>query len=300
VIDRASIFADEPMGELLRTKFVAVALDQAYQRRQQDAEGEFYRRIAGQSPRNDFQQTTQGFYIATADGELLLYNNNRDVPKVRRLVQEALQRFETSAAKTKDTTPIASGKADARYAQKTPDGGLVLRVRAKVLGGYAPTDDVWQRIVQTSISRDNLWLTREEHRALARGDLPTTLMHRIARFHLVDNTRGEPPMWLPDDVRVIDVELRDGRLHGNVQLATADGSRTYRAQLLGFVRTEQGRVEAFDLIASGSFRGEGPYTRGAPKGEFPLAVSFSLADGKDVADAIPPQGSRGWLAGYLR
>jgi hypothetical protein len=300
VIDRASIFADEQMGELLRTQFVAVALDQAYQRRQQDAEGDFYRRIAGQGPHRDFRQTTQGFYIATADGELLLYNNNRDVPKVRRLVQEALQRFTASTAKTKDAAPIESGKPDDRYSPQPPAGGLVMRVHAKVLGGYAPTDDVAQRIFQTAIARDNLWLTGDEHRALARGDLPTTLMHRIARFHLVDNTRGEPPHWQPDDVRTIAVELKDGRLHGSVQLATADGSRSYRAQLLGFVRTEQDRVVAFDLIASGSFRGEGPYTRGAPKGEFPLAVSFTLADGKDVADAIPPQGSRGWLAGYLR
>ncbi len=288
------------MVEMLRTRFVAVALDQAYQRRQQDAEGEFYRRIAGQSPRRDFQQTTQGFYVATAAGELLLYNNNRDVPKVRRLVHEALQRFEASAAKTKDTAAIEAGMPDDRYAPKPPAGGLVVRVHAKVLGGYAPTDDVWQRAFQTAIGRDNLWLDGEEHRALARGDLPTKLLHRIARFHLVDNTRGEPPMWKPDEVRVIDVELKDGRLHGNVELATADGSRSYRAQLLGFVRTEKDRVVAFDLVADGWFRGEGQYTRNAPEGEFPFAVSFRLADGTDAADAIPPQGSRGWVAGYLR
>ena len=40
---------------MLRTQFIAVAIDQAYQRRQQDAEGEFYRKIAGQGPRNNFQ-----------------------------------------------------------------------------------------------------------------------------------------------------------------------------------------------------------------------------------------------------
>ena len=40
-------------------------------------------------------------------------------------------------------------------------------------------------------------------------------------------------------------------------------------------------------------------TRNAPKGRFPFAVAFTLADGSDVADKIPPQGSRGWLEGYL-
>jgi len=298
VIDRASIFADEGMGELLRTKFVPVALDQAYQRRQQDAEGEFYRRIAGQGPRHDFRQTTQGFYVATADGELLLYNNNRDVPKVRRLVREALQRFEASA--TKEVAPIDAGKVDARYDPKAPDGGLVVRVRAKVLVGYPPTDDPWRRIFQTALSRDNLWVTRAEHVALRRGELTETLLRRIARFHLVDNTRGEPAMWEVGEVRECEVALREGRMQGSVHLQTADGKRGYRAELLGFVRVAEEKVVGFDLVASGSFWGEGQYTRGAPTGEFPFAVAFTLADGSDVADAIPPQGSRGWVEGYLR
>ena len=29
-------------------------------------------------------------------------------------------------------------------------------------------------------------------------------------------------------------------------------------------------------------------------------LAFTLADGKDAADTIPPQGSRGWLPGYMR
>ena len=33
----------------------------------------------------------------------------------------------------------------------------------------------------------------------------------------------------------------------------------------------------FDLVARGTFHGEGRYTRGAPPEPFPLAVSFTLA-----------------------
>ncbi|HEX5054685.1 MAG TPA: hypothetical protein VFZ65_23115 [Planctomycetota bacterium] len=300
MIDRASIFADERMGELLRTSFIPVALDQAYQRRQQDAEGEFYRRIAGQGPRSDFRQTTQGLYVATAAGELLLYNNNRDPEKVYRLVQQAQQRFHDSAAHSEHAAPIEPGDRDVRYAPRPPERGLVVRVRARVLGGYAPTDDVWQRAFQSSLSRDNLWVTAAEHDALVRGELPATLMQRIVRFHLVDNTRGEPPMWREDEVHDLEATLERGRLSGSVRLETEDGTRSYRAGLLGFVRTEKDRVVAFDLVASGRFQGEGPYTRGAPAGEFPFAVSFTLADGTDVADAIPPQASRGWIEGYIR
>ena len=53
-------------------------------------------------------------------------------------------------------------------------------------------------------------------------------------------------------------------------------------------------------MAHGQFHGEGTYTRNAPKGKFPLAIAFTLADGKDAADTIPPQGSRGWVPGYIK
>lgn len=285
---------------MLKTDFVPVAIDQAYQRRQKDAEGEFYRKIAGQGPRKDFNDTTQGFYIATPAGKLLLFNNNRDVPKVRRLMRANLARFNRSDAKTATTAAVERGKPDPRWNPEPPAGGLIVRVRAKVLDGYEPTTNRFRRIFQTALSRDNLWITKREHRALARGEVPAALQKRIARFHLVDNTRGEPPMWRDREVRSVTMSLKNGRLTGRVKLATADGKRTYDAELLGFVETKDGKVTRFDVVAQGKFRGEGRYTPRAPKGEFPLAVGFTLADGKDIADRVPPQASRGWLQGYLR
>jgi hypothetical protein len=83
-------------------------------------------------------------------------------------------------------------------------------------------------------------------------------------------------------------------------LATAAGDREFRVDLLGFIESDQSRVIRFDLVAKGSFRGEGPFTANPPPGEFPLAISFRLADGGDPADSIPPQGSRGWIDGYLQ
>ena len=48
-------------------------------------------------------------------------------------------------------------------------------------------------------------------------------------------------------------------------------------------KAEDGAVTRFDLVALGEYEGESRYTRGAPKGKFPFAVSFTLADGDDVA-----------------
>jgi hypothetical protein len=300
VLDRESTFADPEIVRLLKTRFVPVAIDQAYQRRQRDTEGEFYRKIAGQGPRNNFEGTTQGFYIATASGELLLYNNNRDPAKLRRLMKQKLDEFAAGAAARGEVAVVEADSVDRRFAVSPPEGGLVVRVRAKVLDGYEPTDDRWQRIFQTALSRDNLWISKKEHEALARGEVPRGLQLRIARYHLVDNTRGEPPMWQPDEIRQLEMRLDQGSLTGMVRLATESGDRGYEAELLGKVETRDGKVVRFDVVALGQFWGNGPFTGNAPAGKFPLAISFTLADGQDVADAIPPQGSRGWLQGYLR
>ena len=282
---------------MLSTRFVPVAIDQAYQRRQQDTEGEFYRRIAGQGPRNDFQSTTQGFYIATASGELLLYNNNRDPDKLRRLMQEKLAEFDSRVTTASE---IRAEEIDARYNVSPPEGGLVVRVQAKVLGGYEQSTDRWREIFQNALSRDNLWITEGEHQALVRGELPASLQQRIARFHLVDNTRGEPPMWKREEIVDLEMTLNDGELNGVVHLETGNGNRGYDAEVKGFVEVTDGVVSRFDIVALGDFWGEGAYTGRAPEGKFPLAISFRLADGTDVADRIPPQGSRGWVDGYLR
>jgi hypothetical protein len=300
VLDRESTFADPEIVKMLKTRLIPVAIDQAYQRRQQDAEGEFYRKIARQGPRSNFRSTTQGFYIATASGKLMLYNNNRDPAKVRRLMQRQLAEFQSNGFAKSAVAEIKPGKVDPRFNPSPPAGGLVVRVRAKVLGGYKPTTNRWRRIYQTSLSRDNLWISDSEHQALVRGEIPASLQKRIARFHLVDNTRGEPPMWQEGEIRTIAMTLDNGRLTGRVRLATADESRGYDAELKGFVTAKEGKVVRLDVVALGKFWGEGRFTHGAPEGKFPLAVSFSLADGSDVADAIPPQGSRGWLRGYLR
>jgi len=207
VLDRASTFADPEIVQLLKTRFIAVAIDQAYHRRQQDAEGEFYRKIAGQGPRNDFKKTTQGLYLASASGKLLGFNNNRGGDRIKALMKQALEQFQAPTA-----TPIEAGPVDGRYSALLPGGGMVVRVQAKILGGYEPTTDPWRKIYQDSLSRDNLWLTAAEQQALVAGGLPSSLQQRLVRYHLIDNTRGEPQMWKAEEITSVDLSLEQGRL----------------------------------------------------------------------------------------
>ena len=295
MLDRESTFANPAVVKLLQTRFIPVAIDQAYQRRQKDNEGRFYQKIANQGPRKVGRGTTQGLYAADASGRFLGYNNNRSANRVLGMMQSALAKH-----RPVKVAAIAKGKLDARYNPKPPKGGLVVRVTSKVLGGYEEPDNEFRRIYQTSLGRDNLWIRADEHSALAKGQLPQSLLKRLARFHLVDNTRGEPPMWRDNEIKKLEGTLRNGQLRATVQLKTANAARGYEAQLFGHIEIKNGKVTRLDLVAKGTFWGEGTYTRRAPKGRFPLAIAFTLADGKDAADSIPPQGSRGWLPGYIK
>lgn len=297
MLDRESSFSHPEIVALLKNDFVPVAIDQAYQRRQQDAEGRFYQKIANQGPRKvgDGGPTTQGHYIATPDGAFLDYSNHRDPDGLLEILRESLEQYEPTAV-----AQIEAGKPDLKFAYGPPEGGLVVRVHSRILGGYDETDDPMKRIFQKGTGRDNFWIRKDEHEALVRGELFESLITRMARFHFVDNTRGEPTMWEESEIVETDLSLEDGVLSGSIHLKIDSGKREYRADLLGFIDVTAGQISRFDLLAKGFFRGEGQYTRGAPEGEFPLAIAFTLADGSDIADAVPPQGSRGWLDGYIR
>ena len=295
MLDRASTFANPKIVDLLKTRFIPVAIDQAYQRRQKDAEGQFYQKIANQGPRKVGRGTTQGLYTSSADGAFLGYTNNRGPGRTMQLLQSALDKHRPAKV-----AAIQPGKPDERYNPVLPKGGFIVRVNSKVLGGYPETDDPWRRIFQESIGRDNLWVRPDEHKALVAGQFPKSVLSRIARYHLVDNTRGEPPMWNHAEIQRMDSQFEGGKLRATIHLATKSGARAYRAELLGFVESKDGKITRFDIVSHGDFQGHGPYTSNAPKGWFPFAVAFTMADMKDVADRIPPQGSRGWIAGYLK
>ena len=49
-------------------------------------------------------------------------------------------------------------------------------------------------------------------------------------------------------------------------------------------------VTRLDLVAKGTFWDERTYTRRAPKGSFPLAIVFTLAEGRDAANKHPATG----------
>ncbi len=302
MVDRALTFADPEIVKMLKDDFVPVAIDQWYQRQQKDAEGEFYRKIAGQGPRKDFEQTTQGRYICTPDGQLLAYNNNRGPERIRALMKAALADFDPDSLA--NVQPIDDGPPDAGYVRLPPPDGLMLRVHCKVLEGHEPTED-WTAVFHDAIGRDNAWFTADEKKQLVRlmrrggGSFPEPIALRIVRYHLTDFTRGEPPRWRANEVKSWSLRIdADGEVTGKVHLETADGTRGYQANLIGKVVLGDDEVVQFDLLAKGDFWGRGRFTFHAPEGRFPVAITFQMADGTDEADHILPHGAKGYLPGY--
>src|SRR5262249_26235147 len=258
------------------------------------AEGDFYRKLVTQGPWKDVARTTQGLYIATADGKLLGFDNHRGPQQIRKLLKQSLLDFQPA-----ELASIEAGPADPRFARTPPQGGLVVRVTAKVLGGYEPTNDEWQQIFQSALSRDNLWIRADEHEALARGELLESLKRRIAQFHLIDNTRGEPTNWEVGDIRKLDLHLVGDKLTGSVELETRSGERGYVADLLGFVETQNSRVVRLDMVAKGLLWDSGHPPPHAPKENSPRPGAPPRAGGDEEAARAPPQGSKGWLEGYI-
>ena len=76
MLDRESTFANPAIVKLLQTRFIPVAIDQAYQRRQKDNEGKFYQKIANQGPRKIGRGTTQ---IALRQSGISMYPAPRTV-----------------------------------------------------------------------------------------------------------------------------------------------------------------------------------------------------------------------------
>lgn len=295
LVDRASVIEDPEVASLLATRYIPVAIDQHIHRRLRDAEGRLFAELvkrAGQF----LDVTAQGVYVFTSAGEPLAFRSTQDPSSLKEMLVSALK-------KTSDSDPPASGRIelgeDPDFTLNRPPGVAVLDVVSKVLGGYGEPSDYRERILHSSHGRDRCWIRQDEVASLSEEIVPDSLVNRMARFHLVDNTRGEPPMWRADQILIAEGTLRDGRLVGSVRIETARGRRGYEASLLGLVETADGELTEFDVVARGLAWGRGYYNGGAPRGRYPLAVRFTMSQGAWPFDAVPPGAARTRPSEYL-
>lgn len=280
--------------------------------------------MANQGPRKGTGGSTrQGIYCMTAGGKLLAFKNGQDADSVRQLLHKGLEewaKLPDAERKAKSIDIKPTRPADPAYCRLPPLGGLVVNVYTRMLaqnakGELQDSEHRGPHGLKFGASRDHLWLTRTEWqslipptpRLLDQLRVPVGITERIFRFHLIDNTRGEPPMWRKEEIResrlFLTVDKVDDlsvhlRLNGTVLLSTsmpaASSARGYEAALLGHVQYDRKKqvISQFSAVALGDHWGRGTYTGGARPGRTPLGVAFELASGTSCADRVPPQGAR--------
>lgn len=302
--DRLLVFADPEVRKLLREEFVAVTGDDWYQRRRKDAEGDFFRAMVDQSPRKG-SHTKQGHYVLTAGGKFLGFNNNRGPERRLAMMKEALKKWQSVRASEKGLKIPARGKDDERYHHELPDGGQIVKVFTRCL---EEREGRLQKLAGDEAGNqaavDHLWLRKEEVAELAQlvaaggGEFPEEVGLRIAKFHLRDNTRGEPRDWKKEEIKKCSFKVDGGgKVSGEFLIESADGKLGYRGSFQGGLKVEGGKLTRFEILVLGQHRGESRYTKGARPGKSPMGQVFQLSDGKKAADRIPPQGIR-WAPGY--
>ncbi len=302
--------------------FIAVCTDDWYTRRRKDAEGEFFRTMAtAAGKKGDNGGTRQGIYVFAADGTPLAYKNaGQDAEVMKGVFKDALAKFKKLPEEKRKAGAIAVpelGKVDANYTRTLPDGGLAVQVNTRILdlkrGEYCTA--TCNTTGGDQASRDFLWLTAADVKEMLppkaeKGEvysLPDAVGQRIARFHLIDNTRGEPPFWRKEQVRkstwtltVIEVtdDAFDLRLDSSVTLATnADtgkADRGYEGKVGGVLRYDRKgkRFDKVELAGVGKHWGEAEFTKGARPGKTLLGFAFTLADPTKPGEGIPPQGTK--------
>jgi hypothetical protein len=307
---------------MAREDYVPVVGDDWYQRRRQDAEGEFFRKVANQGPRKGRGESTrQGIYCFTADGTLLVYRNGQDPDVMREVFRRGLAAWRAlpEARRRPGAVQVAElGTVDAAFSRTPPPGGLIANVSTRILD--RDKDGTFRKgncefTGGDKSARDHLWLTEAEVQTLvpdtlragASFPMPPRIAERLLRFHLLDNTRGEPPSWDKGDIRARDLRLFVEeataervrlRLVGSALLATdADptkADRGFDVHLLGYLGYDRRMrvMDQFRIVALGDHWGEGPFTGGARPGRTPLGVALELAGRKNEADLIPPQMAR--------
>ncbi len=318
MVGRASAFADPDIIKMCQTDFVPVTGDDWYQRRRKDKEGEFFRALAEASGKKS--HTLQGIYLFAADGTPLRYKNSgHSAEFTRDMMRDALTQFaklpenkrKPGAVKIEDV-----GKLDPDYSRAPPEGGLILKSYTRILDlkGGEYRKGTCQSTGGEKAARDHVWITKDEVKALApakaevgfRYPVPPKIVERLCRYHLIDNTRGEPELWRPQDVRAkrltlvvtaVTADAVELKLEGEALLATdadpAKAARGYEVRLLGALRYRpaKGTFDTFDLTAVGTHWGEHHDTAPARPGKSLLGQSFELAADRP-GDRVPPQGVR--------
>lgn len=238
-------------------RFVCAADEVWRLQRGSEADCIFFQSMVNGGKRITDGGSRQGTWVCSAAGVVLARFNTRDVETVLEKLEAAYAAWEALPDEARHLPEDVGLEPEHRWEHNYPEGGLVLDRTVRDLpaeGLDAPPMPRW--------SRDYAWFSREEVRAMVPREASVgdtfelgLLARRLARFHLVDNARGQS---LP----FADEEIVEARVTARV--VARSGTRV-TLHLVGVTRA----------VA------EGPWLLGhnlwMPKGENPRGVACELA-----------------------
>ena len=332
---RALVWSDERVRQAA-AGFV-VATDETWRLQNgDDAECRHFQAMADQGhyghPRAEGEPrdrgTRQGIYACAPSGVLLASINALDADAVLATIERAQAAW---AALPDEQRWLASGvelRPAHRWEWSCPDDGLVLVRTVREL----PADlDPTATPLRPS-NRDHAWFSAGEARLLLpeplepgrRTTVPPLVVRRLARFHLVDNIKGQTlpfaePEVSADSWLASEVVSRDGdavvlRLTGATR-AVAEGPwlmgdetwkpdgeypRGVTCELAGRAvwSPSRGAFTSFELVALGEYWGSGWLNNRSADDRGPIGFVFALAP-RTPAGRVPPAFIDAYDAGWI-
>ncbi len=306
------------MLKWIDNKFIFVAGDDWYRRRAQDDASVWFKSIARKARRGKNGSTQQGCYAVTPKGELLRFINTSDPKKFTVTMLEALKLWDGVVQDKKVTIPeMKNFDYKVNVPPIDPSKDVLIKVQSRALTEKDGKLERWNSNGKAGgkPAVGHLWIKQAEWQSIVQNfktmevgettPLTKRLIHRIAKFHLIDNTRGEGPAWESKDLKHAKVTLtrvKNGfAIRGMFLLTNQKKSLSHSTELSGEITINQStaRPVSWTMIAYGKHRGEGKYTRNARPGAQPLGFTFEFLPASKIRpiDLVPPQHMR-WQRGY--
>lgn len=293
-------FCDEKTIERLKQEFIPYAGNCADLQWRRTPAARWFMGMAGQvNPRVQSGETTQGFYIAGADGTAYGFSNRRSLDRIHALMDHGRDAFYRQERKK---TTFSEEELKSPFTRMAPSGTSIVRVFTRI----RPVP-ITAHPINKSVGRDHLWILQDEVKEIIRSasrvgqdvPMPNQLSSRMVRFHLIDNVRGEPDMWTKDQVVQSDFTVkllqRSGEVYrysfqGKFEQKRADGLRWQKGTIRGEfeISTLKNQIMKFRAYSEGEAFGRSKYTANEPAGSFPLVIAMTEAD-DELSRNIPPQ-----------
>jgi hypothetical protein len=317
---RRSVWSDAKIQELAR-KFVCVSLDQVPLLFGNDAvkneEREFFKRVTDQVTAEWAGASRQGTYVVTPSGKLL---ESRGLWKVGwegmerqkdivHIMEHGLEQWSKMPAAERRREPGMKLPVETTndWDKLYPADGLVLRMNCRDL---PRKEGEWSQVIWNDAVWENLdyvWFRKNEAlqwvpQSITTGaswDIPTPLVERLIRFHMIDNVRCHvAKLFRKEDLQKARLTGKVVEVRGNSVLLRYEGeSRAerldtkvgYESKILGHAvfNVASGRFTSFELIAVGTRWGHQETRESASP--TPLGFIFVLPQGNDPRDHAPPR-----------